>query len=93
MADLISRTELKTKLDRGDHFVLIDTLPEPAYRKSHLPGAINTPSDDMLAEAPTRIPDRDTEIVVYCANGPCKRSSRSADWLRQLGYRRVRDCH
>ena len=93
MPDLISRGELKAKLDRGDLFVLVDTLPEPAYRKSHLPGAINIPSDDMLAEAPKRIPDRDAEIVVYCGNGPCKRSSLSADRLRELGYRYVRDYH
>jgi len=93
MTDLISRTELEAKLDRGDDFFLIDTLPESAYRKNHLPGAINIRSDDILAEAPKRIPDRDADIVVYCGNGPCKRSSLSADRLRQLGYHRVRDYH
>ena len=93
MTDLISRTELEAKLDRGDDFFLIDTLPESAYRKSHLPGAINMPSDDILAEAPKRIPDRDADIVVYCGNGPCKRSSLSADRLRQLSYRNVCDYH
>lgn len=93
MADFISRAELKAKLDRGDPFVLVDTLPAPAYRKSHLPGAINIPSDDILAEAPRRIPDRDVVIVVYCGNGPCKRSSLSFDRLRQLGYHNVFDYH
>ena len=93
MTDIITRDDLKAKLDRGDRFVLIDTLPETAYRKNHLPGAINIPSDDILAEAPVRIPDPDSEIVVYCGNGPCKRSSLSADRLRTLGYRRVRDYH
>lgn len=61
---LISRAELKAKLDRGDSFVLVDTLPETAYRKGHLPGAISIPSDDMLAVAPKRIADRDADIVV-----------------------------
>jgi len=93
MTDVICRTDLAAMLDRGDDFVLIDTLPESAYRKSHLPGAINIPSDDIRAEAPKRIPDRDAEIVVYCGNGPCKRSSLSADRLRQVGYRNVRDYH
>ena len=93
MADLISREDLKAKLDRGDMFVLVDTLPESAYRKGHLPGAINIPSDDILAEAPKRIPDRDADIVVYCGNGPCKRSSISAHRLGRLGYRNVRDYH
>ncbi len=31
MTDLISRQELKAKLDRGGSFVLVDTLPESAY--------------------------------------------------------------
>lgn len=93
MTDLITRDDLKARLDRGDDFVLIDTLPDTAYGKGHLPGAINIPSDDILAEAPMRIPDKDADVVVYCGNGPCKRSSLSADRLRTLGYRKVRDYH
>ncbi|PWE32518.1 sulfurtransferase [Maritimibacter sp. 55A14] len=93
MTDRISRDQLKAKLDRADVFVLVDTLPDTHYRKSHLPGAINIRSDDIVSEAPIRIPDRDTEIVVYCGNGPCMRSSLAADRLLQLGYRKVRDYH
>ncbi|MEX1214507.1 rhodanese-like domain-containing protein [Saccharospirillum sp.] len=93
MSELISRDELKAKLDRNDSFVLIDTLPSDAFQQAHLPGAINIVSDDILEEAPKQVPDRDTEIVVYCGNGPCKRSSRSAERLRRLGYTRVRDYH
>jgi len=93
MTNRISRAQLKAKLDRGDAFVLIDTLPEAAYRRHHLPTAINIPSDDIVAEAPLRIPDRNADIVVYCANGPCKRSRLSAERLEALGYSRVRDYH
>ncbi len=93
MVDLISREALKARIDRGDAFVLLDTLPEAAYRKGHLPGAINIPSDDIIDDAPRRIPDRDTEVVVYCANGPCKRSRLAAERLVELGYHRVRDYH
>lgn len=93
MADRISRETLKAKIDRGDGFVLLDTLPAAVYRKGHLPGGINIPSDDILDDAPRRIPDRDAEIVVYCANGPCKRSRLAAERLEALGYRRVRDYH
>lgn len=93
MIERISRDELKMKLDRGDDFVLVDTLPEAAYRKHHLPGAINIRSEDIIEMAPRLIPDRDTEIVVYCASGPCKRSSLSAGRLMDLGYTNVRDYH
>lgn len=89
----ITLDELRAKLARGDDFVLIDTLPAAAYRKGHLPGAINIVSDDILSEAPKALPDRDAEIVVYCANGPCRRSERSARRLTSLGYTRVFDYH
>jgi len=93
MVARITREELEDKLDRGDVFVLVDTLPQTAYRKHHLPQAINIPSDDIIAMAPRLIPDRQTDIVVYCANGPCRRSDLAAERLAALGYANVRDYH
>lgn len=93
MVENISREELRAKIDRNDDFVLVDTLPEAAYRKSHLPGAVNIVSDDINDVAPGRIPDRNADIVVYCGNGPCKRSSLSAERLIGLGYTHARDYH
>jgi len=92
MADIIEREELKRKLDAGA-VILVDTLPETAFARHHLPGAINIPSDDIVDRAPDLLPDPDAEIVVYCANGPCKRSDKAAARLVSLGYRRVRDYH
>jgi rhodanese-related sulfurtransferase len=66
---LISRDELKAKLDRGDHFTLVEALPPPAYRDGHIQGAINLPSTQVRELAPKRLPDKAAEIVVYCA-GP-----------------------
>lgn len=65
----ISREELKEKIDRGDEFVLVDTLGEQFYRHSHLPGAINLPLEE-IGRAEEEIPDKDTEIVVYCMDPP-----------------------
>lgn len=65
----ISRRELKAKMDRGDEFVLVDTLGEPYYRHSHLPGAINLPLAE-IGRAEEVVPDKDTEIVVYCIDPP-----------------------
>ena len=45
----ISREELREKIDRGDEFILVDTLEEQFYRHSHLPGAINIPLDEIKA--------------------------------------------
>ncbi len=65
----ISREELKEKMDRGDEFFLVDTLEEPYYRHSHLPGAINIPLDE-IGRAPEAIPDKGAEVVVYCMDPP-----------------------
>jgi rhodanese-related sulfurtransferase len=65
---LISREELKAKLDKGDDFVLVEALPPPHYREGHLPTAINLPSIQVSELAPKRLPDRTAEIVVYCAS-------------------------
>jgi len=89
----ISGKALQAKLLRDEALVLVDTLPPSAYRKGHLPGAINILSDDILEQAPRCLPNRDAQIVVYCANGPCRRSERAAERLMRLGYSNVRDYH
>lgn len=68
MAATITRDELKTKLDRGEDFVLVETLPLPFYRHTHLPRAVNLPPAQVEELAPTVLPDKAKQIVVYCAN-------------------------
>jgi rhodanese-related sulfurtransferase len=68
MTDTISRDELKAKIDRGDLFVLVETLSETSYHHAHLPGAVNLPPDKVTAAAPKLLPDKNADIVVYCAS-------------------------
>lgn len=68
MTGTISRDELKAKIDRGDEFKLVETLAPHAYEHAHLPGAINLPPDRVAELAPTLLPDKAAEIVVYCAS-------------------------
>ena len=65
---IISRDELKARLDRGDDFTLVEALPPPAYHDGHIPGAINLPPVQVRELAPKRLPDKTAEIVVYCAS-------------------------
>lgn len=67
MVATISRDELKTKIDRGETFALVETLPAAAYHHAHLPGALNLPPDQVTQLAPTLLPDKTADIVVYCA--------------------------
>ncbi len=64
----ITRDELKAKIDRGDRFTLVEVLPRMAWEHEHLPGAINVPPDQVSTLAPTLLPDKSAEIVVYCGS-------------------------
>jgi rhodanese-related sulfurtransferase len=86
----ISRESLWQKIERGDEFVLVDALAPISYAASHLPGAISMPPEYVAGRARGLIPDRDTEIVVYCASLTCDTSLEVADRLIELGYRNIR---
>jgi len=62
----ISRDELRQKIERGDAFFLFEVLPEPYYRKHHLPGAQHLPPNEVVETAAQLVPDRNSEIVLYC---------------------------
>jgi rhodanese-related sulfurtransferase len=68
MFDTISRADLKGKMDRGEAFTLVETLPAVAYHHAHLPGAINLPPDRVGELAPQILPDKSAEVIVYCAS-------------------------
>ena len=62
----IDRDELRAKIERGDDFALFEVLPTMYWRKHHLPGAVSLPPDQVTTLVPRLVPDRDTEIVLYC---------------------------
>ena len=68
MVKTIARGELKAKIDRRDNFLLVETLPQTAYEHAHLPAAINLPPDRVSELAPSLLPDKSADIVVYCAS-------------------------
>ena len=83
--DLISRDELKEKLDRGDQFILMMVMGSWAFEAQHIPGSINL-SSPMEA----RHIDRDAEIVVYCTGGACIASQSAYTFLKGMGFTNVR---
>lgn len=93
MNKTITRDELKTVLGTANAPTLIEALPARYYVDTHLPGAINIPHDAIDEGVKQILPDLDTPIVVYCANGPCKNSGIAQMALTKLGYSNVRDYH
>jgi rhodanese-related sulfurtransferase len=86
----ISREELWQKIEDGDAFVLVDALAPMSFAHSHLPRAINLPPEWVDERGPGRIPDPETEIVVYCASPTCDSSVQVGTRLAELGFRNVR---
>ena len=86
----ITRTELAAKLDRREPIVLLEALPQGHYLRGHLPGARHLPHDEVRARAVAVVPDKQAEIVVYCASPTCQNSGIAAAVLASLGYGNVR---
>lgn len=86
----ITRDELHHKIETGEQFVLVDALPPMSFAHSHLPGAINLPPERVDGSIAKRIPDKNVEIVVYCANPECEDSVDTARRLLALDYTNVR---
>jgi rhodanese-related sulfurtransferase len=86
MTRTITREELARRIESGKPPVLLEALPERYYLQKHLPGALLLPHDQVAQLAPTLVPDRGTQIVVYCASRTCQNSHVAAQQLTRLGY-------
>jgi rhodanese-related sulfurtransferase len=91
MAELakVSRETLLAKLEGREDFVLVDALSPMSFAMSHLPRAVNIPPEGCERRAARRIPDKTTEVVVYCQNPECESSVEVANRLLELGYENV----
>lgn len=83
---IISREELKAKLDRGDDFKLVMTLGDWAFRARHIPGSINI----SRIEDAEQVLDPADEIVVYCSDATCIASQAAYRILESKGFRNLR---
>lgn len=86
---LIDRDTLESKLHSAAAPTLVEALPEKYWSDWRLPGAKHLPHDQVKSLAPAVLPDRDAEIVVYCASATCQNSHIAARVLEQMGYRNV----
>ena len=78
---------IKTRLDRGEQFHLVDVREESEYAKDHLPGAVHLGKGIIERDVEQRFPDAGAEIVLYCGGG--FRSALAADNLQKMGYTNV----
>ena len=81
----ITATELKTKMDRKDQFVLVDVREPFEYDISRIPGSKLIP----LGELPARLSELDSadDIVLHCKVGG--RSAKALRILQEAGFRKL----
>jgi rhodanese-related sulfurtransferase len=84
--ELISRNELKEKLDRKDSFKLVMVLGEWAYRAKHIPGSLNVFAPELAKD----MLDPEDDIIIYCSDENCPASKYAYMILTNGGFQKVR---
>jgi rhodanese-related sulfurtransferase len=85
----ITREQLQARLASSHPPLLLEALPAKYFQEGHLPGAVHFPHDNVRTLAGRFVPDKQTEVVVYCASDTCRNSHRAAETLVSLGYAAV----
>ena len=85
--DEITPQQLKARLDGNDRPVLVDVRDPWETKLCRLDNALHIPVEEFELRADELNPEDD--IVVYCHHGV--RSAAAAGYLRQLGFKRVRN--
>ena len=83
----VSLDELKRRVDAKEPYTLVDVREKEEFRAGYIPGAISIPRGFLEIQIESRIPDKSTKIVTYCAGGT--RSALAARTLAELGYTNV----
>jgi rhodanese-related sulfurtransferase len=73
--------------EAGEAHVLVDTREESEWAAGHVAGAVHLGKGIIERDIETKVPDKDTKLVLYCGGG--FRSALVADNLRLMGYRQA----
>jgi len=94
----ISPDELKTKLDEGEMFLIIDVREHNAYIYGYIPGAINISrgvlefkigNEEFWDSQFLYLPEKTEEIIIYCKKG--KRGVLAVNALKSLGFSNIKN--
>ncbi len=74
-------------LERHGDAVFVDVRERDEWEEGAVPGAVHIPRGNLESRIEGLVPDRSTELVLYCAGG--SRSAFAAKALGELGYENV----
>jgi len=85
--DEVDPAEVNELIDEG--VAVVDVREVDEFAAGHIPGAKHVPRSYLESRIETAVPDRATQVILYCASG--NRSAYAARTLRdELGYEHVR---
>jgi rhodanese-related sulfurtransferase len=77
----------KAMLAKGETPMLVDVREDTEYAAGHAVGAVHISKGVMERDIETKVPDKETPMVLYCGGG--FRSALAADALQTMGYTNV----
>src|SRR6059036_3251274 len=83
----VSPEQVKARLDKGEHPVVLDVREKEEVRQGYVPGALSLPRGFLEMRVEEAVPDKNTPVVAYCGSGT--RSLLAGRILKELGYTNV----
>lgn len=84
-SDLMKGETLLEEQKKGA--TVIDVRVADQYKEGHIKDAINLPLETIEKDIASKVPKKDTKIVLYCNTG--NRSGQALEKLKKLGYTNV----
>jgi rhodanese-related sulfurtransferase len=86
-ASQYGRRDFIEQLDTASVPYMIDVRTKGAFKKGHIPGAININVFSLLFRMDEIKAAKDASVMVYCAHGP--RAGMAGFFLRLAGFKKV----
>jgi rhodanese-related sulfurtransferase len=83
----VSVAETQQRMRDDQEVKLIDVREDNEWNEAHAAGAIHLGKGIIERDIETTVPDKDTELILYCGGG--YRSALAGDALQEMGYTNV----
>ena len=83
----VSVADTQQRMSENGEAKLIDVREDKEWDTAHAAGAIHLGKGIIERDIETTVPDKNTELILYCGGG--YRSALAADALQRMGYTNV----
>ena len=83
----VSAAETRARMAKNPSAKLVDVREDLEWQAGHAAGAVHLGKGIIERDIEAQIPNKDTEIILYCGGG--FRSALAGDALQQMGYTNV----